>query len=122
MDPIGFGFENYDGVGRFRDDGERPAGRRHRRDRRHRRRAARSTARSSSGRSWRASEDARACVATQWFRYGYGRAETTADGCTHEALHERFAGTGYQVLDLLVALTATDAFRYRRVIARRRCQ
>ena len=53
-------------------------------------------------------------MTTQWFRYGYGRAETDADGCTMKALNDRFAGSGYRVLDLVAALAATDAFRYRR--------
>ena len=31
-----------------------------------------------------------------------------------QALTEKFAGSGYRVLDLVAALAATDAFRYRR--------
>ena len=33
-----------------------------------------------------------------------------------QTLNEKFAGSGYRVLDLVAALAATDAFRYRRVI------
>jgi hypothetical protein len=33
-----------------------------------------------------------------------------------KTLNEKFAGSGYRVLDLVAALAATDAFRYRRFI------
>ena len=69
-------------------DGERQAGRRHRRDRRQPTSPARSTARSSCGQKLAASATVRACVATQWFRYGYGRAETAADGCSMKTLND----------------------------------
>jgi hypothetical protein len=55
------------------------------------------------------------CVTTQWFRYAYGRAETTADACSMAALSDRFAAGGFKVSDLLAALTQTKAFLYRRV-------
>jgi hypothetical protein len=114
MDPIGFGFETYDAVGRFRttDNGipidatgeltdtdvdgtfvgvddlsTRLAGSRQVGD----------------------------CYALQWFRYAYGRGETEEDGCTTTILSEGFAASGGDVIELLVALTQTQAFRYRKV-------
>ena len=58
------------------------------------------------------------CVTTQWFRYAYGRKETTgddADACSMDALQTQFAAGGYKVQDLLAALTQTNTFLYRRV-------
>jgi Protein of unknown function (DUF1588)/Protein of unknown function (DUF1592)/Protein of unknown function (DUF1585) len=55
------------------------------------------------------------CVTTQWFRYGYGRAETDADACSLTTLQTQFAAGGYKVRDLVAALTQTKAFLYRRV-------
>jgi hypothetical protein len=114
-DPIGLGFENFDGAGKFRSTengkavdisgeivGTDVAGK--------------FNGPIELGQKLAASETARACVTTQWFRYGYGRAETAADGCSMKALNEKFAGSGYRVLDLVAALAATDAFRYRRFI------
>ena len=57
-----------------------------------------------------------ACVVTQWFRYGYGRAEDpVADACSLATLSQTFAAAGGNVRELLIALTQTDAFLYRRV-------
>jgi hypothetical protein len=60
------------------------------------------------------SEQVRDCVATQWFRYGYGRGETPADTCAIGEIQRAFAAAHYNVEALLVALTQTDAFRYRK--------
>ncbi len=62
-----------------------------------------------------ASSTVQQCVTTQWFRYAYGRGETDADACSMAALSDRFAAGGYKVQDLLAALTQTRAFLYRRV-------
>jgi hypothetical protein len=59
------------------------------------------------------SEAAGACYLTQWYRYGFARGETDADHCTIDALNERMAGQGYNVKELLVALSLTKTFRYR---------
>jgi hypothetical protein len=114
-DPIGLGFETFDGAGKFRDtENGQPvdaSGEIFGTDV-----AGAFTGPIELGQKLAASETARACVTTQWFRYGYGRAETDADGCSMKALNEKFAGSGYRVLDLVAALAATDAFRYRRFI------
>ncbi|HEY8924041.1 MAG TPA: DUF1585 domain-containing protein, partial [Polyangia bacterium] len=54
------------------------------------------------------------CYATQWFRFAYGRGESTADACSISDLATAFAAAKGDVRELLVALTQTDAFRYRR--------
>jgi hypothetical protein len=114
MDPIGFGFERYDGIGRHRDtDHGLPID------------ATGDLADTSDANGpfdglpelaakLAASEDVRRCVVTQWFRFGHGRPESEEDRCTLQRLQTVFAASGYRVRDLLVALTQTDAFRYRR--------
>ena len=60
-----------------------------------------------------ASEDAHECYLRNWFRYGFGRLETPEDRCTIDSLHVELEDAGYDVQELLVALTRTVAFRHR---------
>jgi hypothetical protein len=116
MDPLGLGFETFDGAGIYRatENGQ---------------------AVDASGQvdgadpelqgpfngvleleqKLGASSTVQQCVTTQWFRYGYGRAETDADGCSMAALTSQFAAGGFKEQELLAALTQTKAFLYRRV-------
>jgi hypothetical protein len=113
MDPIGFGFENYDGMGRYRAtenglpidangeltgtsdiDGAFTG--------------AVGLAAKLAG-----SADVRNCYATQWFRYAYGRGENASDSCSLATLGNHFTTSGGNIKELLVALTQTDAFLYR---------
>jgi hypothetical protein len=114
MDPIGFGFEKFDGAGLFRttengkpidDSGEvqdsdivgtfnGPV---------------------ELGQKLASSMFVQKCVVTSWFHYAYARLEAPEDQCTIKTLSSRFGTSGYKFQDLLVALTETDAFRYRRV-------
>ncbi|MCU1282587.1 MAG: hypothetical protein JWM53_6133, partial [bacterium] len=114
MDPIGFAFEKYDGAGLFRttengkpidDSGEvqdsdingpfnGPA---------------------ELGEKLSQSLFVQKCVVTSWFHYAYARLEAPEDQCTLTTLAQRFSGSSYRFQDLIVALTETDAFRYRRV-------
>jgi hypothetical protein len=59
------------------------------------------------------SQQVRDCVATQWFRFSLGRFEGDADECTLEQLRTSFAGSDFDVRELMIALVQTDAFRYR---------
>lgn len=54
------------------------------------------------------------CMVRQVFRFAFGRLETEADACTLAFLRERFAAGGHRFRDLLVALTETEAFLYKR--------
>jgi hypothetical protein len=116
MNPIGFGFENFDAVGLYRtEQNDKPI--------------------DASGEvvgnedvsgefvgvaelaeKLAKSEDVRTCVAAQWFRFGYGRGDTKADTCSMDAIQETFASSNGNIKELLVALTQTDAFRYRREV------
>lgn len=62
-----------------------------------------------------ASEEGPRCYLTQWFRYGFARGEQPIDKCTLDELHETLVGEGYNIQELLVAMTKTTAFRYRAV-------
>ncbi len=112
MDPIGFGFENYDALGRFRDqenglpiDNSGQV-------------LASDLPGSFHGAVELASQLAEStqvkdCVVRQWFRFANGRLETDADGCTLTALSKRFNASGNDLRELLVELTLSDAFRFR---------
>ncbi len=116
MDPIGFGFEHYDGIGRWRDTDQGFAI-----DSSGEIQGSRDADGTFDGAADLAvklgeSEQVRQCVATQWFRFGYGRAEQEEDQCAMNQLQDAFKAAGYNVKELIVALTQTDAFRYRRAV------
>lgn len=112
MDPIGFAFEHYDSIGRYRTMEEgKPID------------ATGSVADSDIPdfedavdlvNKMADSEDVQGCYVKQWFRFGYGRGESKADACTVQTLQEGFIENGGDVKELLVALTQTDSFLYRR--------
>ncbi|MCY1057352.1 DUF1592 domain-containing protein [Nannocystis sp. SCPEA4] len=113
MDPVGFGFEHFDGIGRWRDEeAGKPV--------------------DASGEIIGAttkgtfdgvpelaallvdSPETERCMTLQWFRYAYGRADADVDACTVDDLTRQFAGSGRRIQDLIVALTQSEAFLYRR--------
>ncbi len=113
MDPIGFGFEHYDAIGRWRTeadgvavdaqgelfatediDGEFEG--------------AIELAERLSG-----SEQVRVCVARKWFRFALGRAEdSTLDACSMDVIDTAFAESDYDLRELAVAIVVSDAFRF----------
>lgn len=109
-DPIGFGLERYDAVGAFRNDENGRAI------------DARGEVAGSQdldgpfdgalalGAKLAASPSARACVARQWFRAALGRRETDDDACSLAQVDSAFAAG--RLRDLLVAIAASDAFRF----------
>jgi hypothetical protein len=116
MDPLGFGFEHFDGIGRYREtewgleidargelietDVDGPYNG-----------VVELASRLAS------SDQVKACVATQWFRFAYGRSETSDDDCSMQDIQAAFAAADYDIKELIVALTLTDAFRYRHAVA-----
>jgi hypothetical protein len=62
-----------------------------------------------------ATDEARDCYATHWFRYVLGRIESDADECTLDSIKSMFADSGGDVRELLVAIAVSDAFRFRKV-------
>jgi hypothetical protein len=116
IDPIGFGFENYDAVGRYRAtengspidatgtiigtddmDGDFDG--------------AVALAHSLAN-----SEQVHQCFVRQWFRFGHGRSEKPEDVCTLDALFADFEAADLDIRELLVAFTQTDAFLYRPIV------
>ena len=115
MDPIGFGFEHFDGIGRYREtewglpidaSGELLGT------------DVNGTYNGVVELAQRlaSSDQVRDCIVKQWFRFGYGRAETKEDTCSIDVIRQAFAAADYDVKELIVALTMTDAFRYRRMV------
>lgn len=115
IDPLGFGLENYDQFGRYRaEENLLPV--------------------DASGAineapdtnidgpfngpqelaSRLASSPAvRNCLATHWYRFAMGRVENETDECSLYQLRTSFTNSGGDLRELLVAMTLTDAFRYR---------
>ena len=60
------------------------------------------------------SPDIESCFASHWMRFAYGRSlDSTADGCNQQSVLTAFSGAGYNVKQLLLALTQSDGFLYR---------
>ncbi|WP_437665678.1 DUF1592 domain-containing protein [Sorangium sp. So ce1182] len=109
MDPVGFTFENYDAVGLFRTtendvtidaSGSLPG-----------------TPGTVSGptelvQKLAEAEEVHDCFATRWAEYGYGLTLRAEDACTKQAITTAFKASGYNVKELLIELTQTDAFHY----------
>lgn len=109
MDPPGFGFENYDAVGLWRDQENDvtidasgtllPLN-------------ASFTGPVELVRAIADSELTQNCFANTWANFAYGRKLDAEDSCTTTRLQQAFGEAGYDVRQLLLALTQTDAFLY----------
>ena len=114
MDPLGFPFENFDSIGAYRTTDE-----------------GRELDLSGSFVGTRdidgdfvgvqemaarlaQSDQVSDCVATQWFKYAMGRGTESGDACSLSPLQDSFADGGTNLLELLVGITQTEAFLYRR--------
>ena len=109
LDPIGFAFENYDGIGRYRTtDNGQPVD-------------ASGTLQLGSGPvkfkdavelmpALAAADEVRSCMATQWMRYLLRREETKGDMPSLEAVQKAFRDSSYDMRELLVAIVSSDAF------------
>jgi len=60
------------------------------------------------------SEAGRQCYLVNWFRYANMRQDTAGDECTLAELHARLEEDDYDIQELLVAMTQTTTFRFRR--------
>jgi hypothetical protein len=109
IDGLGFGLENFDGIGKYRttDNGATvdASGRVNESD---------VDEEYTGGVELAAllarSGQARDCVPTQWLRYALGREEEDEDTCSLVALRQAFEASGGDMRELMVALTQTDAF------------
>lgn len=114
IDPIGFGFEHYDGIGRFRTtDGGQPVDARG---------ELLDVAEPSGsfhgavelGQMLAQNPAVEECMARQWFRFTLERFEQGADVCSMRALLDAFRASEASLTALPRALIRTDAFLYRR--------
>jgi Protein of unknown function (DUF1592)/Protein of unknown function (DUF1588)/Protein of unknown function (DUF1587)/Protein of unknown function (DUF1595)/Protein of unknown function (DUF1585) len=115
MDPLGLGFEHFDAVGRWRQtendlpidatgklvmtdvDGDFDGA------------AALADKLASS-------EQVADCMMKEWARFSFGRSETVEDACTLEHTKAKFKDAGHDIKQLVLALTQTDAFLYRKAV------
>src|SRR5690606_24815219 len=115
IDPLGFGLENYDQFGRYRAeenllpvdtsgaivDSPDPSI------------DGPFTTPFELAERLAKSSAVRDCLSTHWYRFAMGRVEHPSDACSLDQARTRFAESGGDLKELLVALTLTDAFRYR---------
>jgi hypothetical protein len=115
IDPLGFGFESYDHLGRYRSEenglpvdtsgsiveveedsleGDFDG-------------AAELSARLAG------SETILTCLARKWFTFAMGRGHTARDDCSIDRAVEMSSAADGDLHELLVALTTSDAFRFR---------
>lgn len=110
LDPLGFGFSNYDGVGLWQDmengfpvdaSGEIAPGFDN---------PGAFTGVDQLSEKVATSAQVHGCYSKHWLLYAYGVSETQADACVLGQLNKGFNPANGNVIDLLVSLTQTDAF------------
>lgn len=115
IDPVGFGFENYDAIGKYRiQDNGKPV--------------------DASGEmmdtqdidgtfvgavelaaKMAESEQVKNCLALSRFRAAVGRPRDQADACTIDFLENGFESSSSSILDLSITITQSDAFRLKKL-------
>jgi hypothetical protein len=114
MDSIGFGFENYDSLGRYRTkdggghdidaSGEIVN-------------LSVNGAFSNAGdmaKLLSTSGEVRNCMSTQWLRFALGRDPEEADACSLEGLTKTFKNGKGNIKDAVLSLVTSDSFRFNR--------
>ena len=113
LDPLGFSFEHYDGIGAYRDtDQGAPVNS--------------STSFAFDGkpaqtfanaleleRALAGSDQAQGCFTKQWLRYAFRRLETSGDLASLQGAYKQFKASGNDTKELLVALVKSRTFRFR---------
>lgn len=116
IDPLGFGFESYDGIGHYRTmengipvdvSGE-----------------VTSSPDPTLNGKFNGTKElalrlvsgdvAQSCLAEQWFQFALGRPFDESDKPSLDAIKSSFKGTGYQWASLFESIATSDSFRYRR--------
>jgi hypothetical protein len=117
IDPIGFGFESYDAIGRFRELDEG-----------HEVDASGEIVNGGDASGTfdgvieltdrlATSETVQQCVARQWFRFASARVESADDACMLAEIDRRFAESDFDLRELMVSLVVQDGFVQRRIPA-----
>ena len=112
MDPIGLGFENFDGIGAYRTmDGLG---------------AVDATGNIVGGGADLAgtfngalelanklanAREVQGCFANQWFRFSMGRMESTNDACSIQGIRDAFRASGGNIRELITKVVLSPAFR-----------
>ncbi|HWB77097.1 MAG TPA: DUF1585 domain-containing protein, partial [Nannocystaceae bacterium] len=115
LDPIGFGLERFDSIGRLRTsyasgdpvrldgtitiDGVEQS----------------FAGGIELGALVAGSKQAEKCVVAQGWRWAMGRGDDVADDCGRGAAQQDFVASGRSFGELIVAIAQSDAFRYRRI-------
>jgi len=112
MDPIGFGFEHYDGIGQYRTtdqniavdsngsivlDGKKQT----------------FTDALALGKLLGASPQVQSCLATQLTRYALNRWDVAADAASIQAATAAFKTGGFDIRALMIGVASSRTFRYR---------
>jgi hypothetical protein len=116
FEPIGFAFENYDGLGGYRttDNGQNVD--------------ATGTLNTAGGpivfnnaidlaTGLAKNQEVRDCIATQWTRYILRRREGPGDLASLQHARDAFRAASYDMRELLVAIATSDAFSHRTLAA-----
>jgi uncharacterized membrane protein YgcG len=113
IDPIGFGFEHFDGIGRYREtEGPNAI------DATGEVVATENTNGAFDGTDELAaalaeSPDVHACFALQWFRFAYGVEENASLSCAVDEVAGELSASGLKVEELFIALTRSPHFTRR---------
>ncbi len=116
MDPLGFGFEHYDAIGRYRAkdngfpvdatgevfdtlDADGPF-----------------DGAVELGAKLAQSQQVKQCVARQWFRFAVGRPDGDEDACSLAKVDAALEAADGDMREIVVAIVQTEAFRYRAAI------
>jgi hypothetical protein len=106
MDPFGFALENFNVVGLWRDQennvtidasGDAPI-------------LGKFNGPLEMEAALAGSEQVQQCFASHWMNFGYGRNLTEAEACAVESVRNKFKESGYNIQELLLALTQSEAF------------
>ena len=113
IDPLGFGFEHYDGMGVFRTmDGDLPVDA-----------SGEVVATEANNGPYDGAielagilaqtPEVHDCMARQWFRYSLGRMDDDMDTCTMDRLSTAFEDSDHDVRSLIREIVLSNSFRYR---------
>jgi hypothetical protein len=118
IDPLGFGFESFDELGRYRTklpngtdvdahgDFVQPVSDEL---------AGPFDSVAQLGKRLAASSTVQTCLSRQYFRFTFGRLDADADACSIDGLAKTVAAKGLSLRELLLGIVSADEFRYRRV-------
>jgi hypothetical protein len=112
INPLGFGLGNFDAIGRYQttDDAGFPID---------------ASGKLRDGSAFQTPGElaaalandpqVRACLTKQWFRFGFGHAESEADTHSLQTAYSSFEGAAFDLRELLIAFVTTRSFLYRSV-------